>query len=86
MLLLRAIKLWMYAIFSPIFTLHFVAGKELFGKSTDGFNIKEFIGLCFVPAVVGLTLSFGLMIISVIHNPAPESTKCTNIKITNLET
>ncbi len=43
MLLLRAIKLWMYAIFSPVFTLHFVAGKELFGKSTEGFNLKEFI-------------------------------------------
>jgi hypothetical protein len=31
MLLIRVIKLWMYAIFSPLFTLHFVAGKELLG-------------------------------------------------------
>lgn len=85
MLLLRAIKLWMYAIFSPIFTLHFVAGKELFGKNTEWFDIKEFIGLCFVPAVVWLSLSFGLMIISVIHNPNTQSTKCTTINITNLE-
>jgi hypothetical protein len=29
MLLIRAIKLWFYAIFSPLFTLHFVVGKDL---------------------------------------------------------
>jgi hypothetical protein len=29
MLMMRIIKLWVYAIFSPLFTLHFVAGKEL---------------------------------------------------------
>lgn len=52
MLMVRAIKLWMYAIFSPLFTLHFVAGKELLGEKMDSFNLKEFIGLCFVPAVV----------------------------------
>ncbi|MFZ2256009.1 MAG: hypothetical protein WAW59_01635 [Patescibacteria group bacterium] len=31
-LMTRAIKLWIYAMFSPLFTLHFVAGKELMGK------------------------------------------------------
>ncbi len=85
MLLLRAIKLWMYAIFSPLFTLHFVAGKELFGKSTEGFDLKEFIGLCFVPAVVWLTLSFGLMIVSVVGDSGSKSKPCSSIEITNLE-
>lgn len=78
MLALRAIKLWMYAIFSPLFTLHFVAGKELFGKWTEGFDIKEFIGLCFVPAVVGLVLSFWLVVVSSIKMPATEKTNGCN--------
>lgn len=91
MLLLRAIKLWMYAIFSPLFTLHFVAGKELFGKSTEWFDMKEFIGLCFVPAVVWLTLSFGLMIVSIIQMPPPNTPgnpSCTPtiMRTLNLET
>lgn len=85
MLMMRAIKLWFYAIFSPIFTLHFVAGKELFGKSTEWFDMKEFIWLCFVPAVVGLTLSFGLMIVSVIQAPkAGIAPACTNITLTSI--
>ena len=29
MLLVRAIKLWMYAIFAPLFTFRFVAGSNL---------------------------------------------------------
>lgn len=58
MLAMRAIKLWMYAIFSPLFTLHFVVGKDLLGEKMDDFSLKEFIGLAFVPAVVGLVLSF----------------------------
>ncbi len=71
-LVTRAIKLWVYAMFSPLFTLHFVAGKEIMGKmgdSEDTFSIKEFIGLCFVPAVIALTLSFGLIVISAVITP-----------------
>lgn len=63
-LLVRAIKLWMYAIFSPLFTLHFVLGKDILGEKMNDFSLKEFIGLAFVPAVVGITLSFGLVIVS----------------------
>ncbi len=90
MLMLRAIKLWMYAIFSPVFTLHFVAGKELFGKSTEWFNIKEFIWLCFVPAVVGITLSFWLMVVSIVQIPtqttaATGDATCTMAKMITLE-
>lgn len=58
-LFVRVIKLWVYAIFSPLFTFRFVAG-DLFGKvdSEGTFTIKEFVGLAFVPAAVGLALSF----------------------------
>ena len=66
---MRVIKLWVYAIFSPLFTLHFVAGKDLLWEQLDDFSIKEFIGLCFVPAVVGLALSFGLVVITAIMSP-----------------
>jgi hypothetical protein len=70
MLFIRALKLWMYAIFSPLFTIHFVLGKELLsGESMNDFSLKEFIWLAFVPAVVGLVLSFGLVIISTIITP-----------------
>ncbi len=82
-LFVRAIKLWMYAMFSPLFTLHFVAGKELF-KDSDSFSLKEFVWLCFMPAIVGITLSFGLMVISVIQAPGQASWQesCTATQFT----
>jgi hypothetical protein len=87
MLMVRAIKLWVYAIFSPLFTLHFVAGKEIMGKMGDGddtFSIKEFIGLCFVPAIIGLTLSFGLIVLSMVMTPPIQSgTNTGNIASTD---
>jgi hypothetical protein len=68
MLFLRAIKLWFYAIFSPIMTLSYVLGDGMFGKeNSEHFQFKEFIGLAFVPAVVGLALSFGIVIIGALH-------------------
>ncbi len=68
-LFVRAIKLWFYAIFSPLFTFRFVAG-DLFkvADKDDSFSIKEFVGLAFVPAVIGLALSFGLIIVGAVHN------------------
>jgi hypothetical protein len=76
MLLVRAIKLWIYAIFSPLFTFQFVAGWAMkWVDKSDTFTIKEFIGLCFVPAIVWLSLSFGLIIISVVSSPTPDSGK-----------
>jgi hypothetical protein len=70
MLMVRAIKLWFYAIFSPLMTLKFVLWDSIFGKWGDNsFDLKEFIGLAFVPAIVGLCLSFGLMILSILHSP-----------------
>jgi hypothetical protein len=70
MLMMRAIKLWFYAIFSPFMTLNFVLGDKLFGESGKSFDVKEFIGLAFVPALVGLCLSFGLVIVSVMLKPS----------------
>lgn len=83
-LFIRAVKLWMYAMFSPIFTLHFVAGKELFGKDTESFSLKEFVWLCFLPAIVGITLSFWLMVISIIQAPNQTSWQetCTQERFT----
>jgi hypothetical protein len=81
MLLVRAIKLWIYAIFSPMFTFRFVAGSNMLGWSDDTFSIKEFVGLCFVPAIVGLTLSFGLILINAVSSSEPLSQKkCTDLK------
>lgn len=57
----------------------------MFKDKNDSFEIKEFIGLAFVPAVVGLALSFGLIIVSVMLKPtnavAPGCT-ATECKIT----
>lgn len=84
MLLYRAIMLWMYMVFSPLFTLHFVAGKDLLWGKLESFDIQQFIWLCFMPAVVGLVLSFGLVIVSTIqstwtNNPNVET--CDGAKI-----
>lgn len=69
LLFMRAIKLWFYAIFSPLMTLRYVIGDGFFGKdNSDGFDVKEFIGLAFVPALVWLALSFGLMMITILQN------------------
>jgi hypothetical protein len=42
-LIIRAVKLWMYAIFAPLFTFRFVAGSNMLGGDDDSFSIKEFI-------------------------------------------
>lgn len=82
MLLVRAIKLWVYAIFSPLFTFRFVAGSNIMGWAEDSFTIKEFIGLCFVPAIVGLTLSFGLILINAVSSDkgGGQKTPCNTIE------
>lgn len=46
----------------------------MFKDKNDSFEIKEFIGLAFVPAIVGLALSFGLIIVSVMLKPSPTVT------------
>jgi hypothetical protein len=85
MLLVRAIKLWVYAIFSPLFTFRFVAGSNLMWGSEDSFTIKEFIWLAFVPAIVWLTLSFGLILINAVSSgkmtTAPGTPPCSEALI-----
>ncbi len=68
MLIVRAVKLWMYAIFSPLFTFQFVAGSSMMGENKDTFTLKEFMGLVFVPAIVWLALSFGLIMIAAVQS------------------
>lgn len=87
MLLVRAIKLWVYAIFSPLFTFRFVAGWNLMWGADESFTIKEFIGLAFVPAIVWLTLSFGLILINAVSSgkmdTAPGTPPCSESLIKN---
>ncbi len=80
MLLVRAIKLWVYAIFSPLFTFQFVAGSAMMWGDKDTFTIKEFVGLCFVPAIVGLALSFWLILINAVGSDkaGATTTPCTS--------
>jgi hypothetical protein len=77
MLLVRAIKLWVYAIFSPLFTFQFVAGAAMMWGDKDTFTIKEFVGLCFVPAIVGLALSFWLILINAVSSATPWANTAT---------
>lgn len=75
MLMARAVMLWVYTIFSPFMTLQIVMWGIMQNVSKD-FSIKEFVGLAFVPALVGLALSFWLVIVATIQNP----TNTTNVK------
>lgn len=70
-LLMRAMKLWMYAMFSPLFTIKYVLWEKAFWDADkDGsFTITEFIGLAFVPAVISLALSFWLIVIAALQSP-----------------
>ena len=91
MLFVRAIKLWFYAIFSPFMTLKFVLWDSMFKDNNDSFDLKEFVGLAFVPAIVGLALSFWLIIVSVMLKPPSsvtpgcDTTECKIILFGNAE-
>lgn len=82
MLLARAVMLWVYTIFSPFMTLELVMGGVMKNISKD-FSIKEFIGLAFVPALVWLALSFGLVMVAAVQSPirATASTACDVTKL-----
>jgi hypothetical protein len=64
MLLTRAMMLWVYTIFSPFLTLDIVLWGSLLKDVSKDFSIGQFIGLAFVPAIIGLSLSFWLVIIA----------------------
>lgn len=60
----RVIKMWMYAIFSPLFALkYFLSDKIDKDNAIAKFDFKEFIGLAMVPVVVSAALGFGFMFI-----------------------
>lgn len=62
----RAVMLWMYAMFSPIFALNYVIGDKL--KSLEKLSIAKFISLAMVPVYVSAALAFGLMFLSLVMN------------------
>ncbi|EKD29290.1 MAG: hypothetical protein ACD_78C00454G0004 [uncultured bacterium (gcode 4)] len=71
-LLTRAMMLWMFAIFSPLFALNFVlaGGKSKALEKLGKLDIKHFISLAMVPVYVSAALSFGLMFLSLVMNPS----------------
>ncbi|MDD5197356.1 MAG: hypothetical protein PHN60_00685 [Candidatus Gracilibacteria bacterium] len=60
----RALMLWLYAMFSPVFALTFVLGDK--AKKLEKFTIKEFISLAMVPVYVSAALAFGLMFLGLV--------------------
>ncbi len=65
-LLVRGIKLWVYAMFSPTFgLLYFFDKADGVGEWNGKFGIKDFISLALVPVYVAAALSFGLLFIMV---------------------
>ncbi|MDP2104009.1 MAG: hypothetical protein Q8K26_03750, partial [Candidatus Gracilibacteria bacterium] len=81
-LLTRAMMLWMFAIFSPLFALNFVlgGGKSKALEKLGKLDIKHFISLAMVPVYVSAALSFGLMFLSLVMNPPVDgSAKRTSV-------
>ena len=65
-LLVRGIKLWIYAMFSPAFWLLYFFGKNDWVWEWNGkFGIKDFISLALVPVYVAWALSFGFLFLMV---------------------
>ncbi|MDD2916880.1 MAG: hypothetical protein PHH70_03495 [Candidatus Gracilibacteria bacterium] len=64
----RAVMLWMFAIFSPLFALNHVlaGGKGKFAESVGKFDISHFISLALVPVFVSAALAFGLMFLGLV--------------------
>ncbi len=62
----RVIRMWMYAIFSPLFALrYFLSDKVDKDGLLSKFEFKEFIGLAMVPVTVSAALGFGFMFLMV---------------------
>ncbi len=62
----RVIRMWMYAIFSPLFALrYFLSDKVDKDSLLSKFEFKEFIGLAMVPVTVSAALGFGFMFLMV---------------------
>lgn len=74
----RAIYMWLYAIFSPLFALeYFFAGKMPGGDAMKAFKFNTFIWLAFVPVIVAAWLSFWLLFISAVQQLNVQGTNGT---------
>lgn len=72
----RVIKMWMYAIFSPLFALKFFLDDKVKQESTLGaFKFGDFIALAMVPVVVSAALGFGFMFIMTFKTHMEQPTK-----------
>lgn len=71
----RWIRLWIYAMLSPVFWLLYFFGKgsEWFGSDSNKFSISEFIALALVPVYVSAALAFGLVFILVASHGIKET-------------
>ena len=69
----RAIMLWMYAIFSPLFALMYVTGSK--HKALEKFSISEFMSLALVPVYVSAALAFGLLFLGAVMNSGAQEGK-----------
>lgn len=69
-LLSRALILWLYAMFSPIFALNYVMDfkNESVKNSVGRMSITKFLSLALVPVYVSAALAFGLMFLGLVMN------------------
>lgn len=92
-LLTRAIMLWMFAMFSPLFALSFVLGHgKGIAEKISKYSIGHFISLAMVPVYVSAALAFGLMFLGLAMNGSggnsttqktPGEVSSDNVKIDN---
>ena len=65
----RAFRMWIIAIFSPLFGLfHFFGKNSVVDKLEKDIGFKTFIGLAMVPVYVAAALSFGLVFLTMTVN------------------
>lgn len=67
-LIIRIVTMWVYTMFSPVFTLKFVLDNRWKDDISNFFDIKDFIATAFMPAMIGLVLSFGLIVVSAVRS------------------
>ncbi|MDD3119996.1 MAG: hypothetical protein PHF46_01145 [Candidatus Gracilibacteria bacterium] len=90
-LVTRAIILWIYAIFSPIFALtYFFNGKLPLGNDSGGLSkyisFKSFLGLAMVPVYVSAALAFSFMFITIAVSGIKDSPPGMNSNIVSYST
>ena len=76
----RAVMLWLFAMFSPLFALNYVLGgsKSKSMEKLSKFDITHFISLAMVPVYVSAALAFGLMFLGAVMNGSnPEGGKAS---------